>query len=335
MFIFQVQLQYKMFIFQRNWSFMSKKNRKKLSVCYFLLFFALCSKNYAYIRYIAVWENAKGCTVYGYGDDHRDHQANILHEAAIKSLALKSHADQPLFIVEDYKGYRGHNQEITKFIHATESTSPLVGLYDFFSNCRHETLNAEHRFARMTSICPILDFEETRDKLEQKVSPDQFATEYKISGNTVVKEFDDIVGKINFLSRSNKASFSSEVIVQKVLKKCPRTFNDLRNNPETVAQYLYSHVNQSSRLAVAQDLYYFDAELIDARVAQEISKHIDRKKIYLFLGYLHIYNIGTILENELGFERKFTVGREPMVTAPVTRPPTPLSYMQLEMLNNC
>ena len=62
-------------------------------------------------------------------------------------------------------------------------------------------------------------------------------------------------------------------------------------------------------MSFADQLMWFDAPLIDTRVLHQIITHKDTKKIILFLGSGHTYNIGIILERLLGYRKIAHVGK--------------------------
>lgn len=312
-----------------NWLFKS---------CILVLFLS-GTVNHAFIRYLAVWENAKGCIVYGCGDDHRVHPSNYLHIAFLKSLALADHKNYPLYIVEDYKGYHGDNPEIARFIESTAAATSLAGLYDFFISCLYKVTNAEYRFSRFASLCPILDYEEAlaasqADCQSDQATSENFPTpEYSIPASTVIKEFDNAVAGISHHDNSDCLRNYYQNLISSIVEKSPSAISTLRDYPKTMGQFMYTQIEPSQRLNLANHLYHFDAELLDAGVLKQIVQESTCKRIYLFLGYQHVFNIGKILEQELGFKKKYEAGNLPL-SRPLdpVRPQSPLTPNQLEIL---
>lgn len=324
-------------------------NRKRLLKGSFFLLLCIVVKGYPYIRYIKVWENAKGCTIYGCGDDHRYHSSYVSHAALLRNLALKSHKECPFFIVEDYKGYQGSEPEILHFIENTQSVGSLDGLYFYFARAKHKTANVEWRFARMASLSQILDNEEKKTKeLVDPWNDEQncnshglseldkvlMSNGYQVSGSNVVQEYDDAIDKVRCLSNLSKFKSYRDELIARVSMHRPAFFDQLRNRTESLVRLFYSHIEHSSRLSLAKDLFFFDAELLDAYVLNHIVNEQGRRNIYVCLGYQHIHDIGIQLEELLGFKRKFTVGIDPEDTNAIDSSVCPLTQQQLEVLTD-
>ncbi len=246
-----------------------------------------------------------------HGSIYGDLTADAKHKNEREALFHSCDPGAWKMIVEDSAGYTGSHEGRTSFQKMYElgfSGSSLHGLCRLFEAKKIPVFNAEFRFLRDAGLSPILN-------PNNGISQLFFDYSHPITGEDMVNEFNEIIEVIKTYDDGAELKHYYNAQLEAVTLQ-HRYLNRKFVSKEPLELLAKKAVPKQKLYALIQALMSWDVRLFDARVIHEIvTTHT--KKIGVFLGAAHIWNIVSVLENLLGYKKIFILGEERQFEYPV------------------
>jgi len=287
----------------------------RLMLTGFSLFFGF--KVDAFFENIIVWRSPSGQLVYGVSDDHggMDEISWMRNEAqSYKLLEIfdaieKKHQQNDFFaIVEDPLGYKGTHPAILNALYEYRNFkvcplycgTPLIDICRQLEATKIPFANVEYRFLREEAASQIgFGSSSSAESLSNSWPP--------VSGHEVVQEYEQAIPEVERYTDAIAQDYYQDILRSlKETKAAP--FFALKEDHENFVSYVNRQIPEEHRNFFLTSMMYFDARLIDARVVHQIVVNSAVKKILIFCGGAHIYNIGIVLERLLHYTKVAHLG---------------------------
>jgi len=259
----------------------------------------------AFFESITVWRGPSGQLVYGVAD-----YGSQLDIRSIFDRFAQEHKQQEfLTIVEDYMGYTGHDVSAKKFFDTYERAlsvqeefdTPLAGLTKMVEVRGFPVMNAEFRYLRVAGLAMVQQEAEVKSSRQYRSSP------FPISGHEIVQEHQETALEIGHYADRSLQDYYQDTL-RAVREPAVSTLESVGQDHEDIVQYINARIPLEHRLFFSETLSRFDAPLLDARVMHHVVTHCAIKKILLFCGGVHTYQIGKVLERLLHYKKVAHVG---------------------------
>lgn len=283
-------------------------------------FFLIVFRLGAFFESITAWRSPTGQLVYGVADLHgimtADEVGSMRNEAQLgkivdifDKISQEQKQQDYLTMVEDLAGYKGHHPTALKAVREYRDccpyfefhASPLLDLVAKLEERQLPAINSEYRFLRVIGLKTLLSGGSVS---AQVVYP---SASLPVSGHEIVQEYEEASAEIDRYTDEPLHEYFQDTL-KMVRATSATSLEQLGQDHGDVVQYINSRVPAEHRLFFGDSLRYFDVPLFDARVLHHIVKNPVIKKILLFCGGLHIYQIGKILERLLHYKKVAHVG---------------------------
>ena len=275
----------------------------------------------AFFENIIVWRGPSGQLVYGVSDCHggmdkiMDEVTSMRNEAQLDKvvsifdkIAKKRKQEDFLAIIEDIIGYKGSHPAVLNAVDTYRKYAPYCELK--FSPLRDlgarlasrgiPFVDAEYRFLRIEAI----------RRAEWNGAPENCPSENRsiaVSGHEIVQEYQEASSEIEHCTEPVLHDYCQDTL-EMVRKQSAATLESVEQDRQDFVQYVNTHIPVEHMPYFEVGVCCFDMPLFDARVVHLIALNSAVKKIILFCGSAHIYQVGQALETLLHYKKVAHVG---------------------------